>query len=121
MTRIGIVRPQAITPRLSKAGKADEIKMQIAEIKYKEQSGLISKEEAQVQIMALESKLEKIESGSVVENTDIQNSNFDPEIPTADNSEFSQNNFENSNTDSQHEQDAFFTQQGLYNKAFHNL
>lgn len=121
MTRIGIVRPQAITPRLSKAGKADEIKMQIAEIKYKEQSGLISKEEAQVQIMALESKLEAIESGSVLENSDIQNSNFDPAVQSLDNPEPSQNNFENSNTDSQHRQEAFFTQQALNNRAFHNL
>lgn len=121
MTRIGNVRPQAITTQKSNTGKAAEIKMQIAELKYKEQSGVISKEEAQVQIMALESKLEQIEYGSVQEGSDVQNSTFDPNVNSLNNPEPSQNTSENSNTDSQQRQDAFFTQQALYNRAFHNL
>lgn len=121
MTRIGTVRPQAITPQKSNTGKAAEIKMQIAEVKYKEQSGAISKEEAQVQIMALESKLEQIEYGSVQESSDVQNSTFDSDINALNNPEPSQNTLENSNNNSQYGQDAFFTQQALYNRAFHNL
>lgn len=132
MSQVGIKRYSYYTPqspRTTKGAQIAEIKMEIAKVKQQEQTGVISKEEAQMQIAMLEAKLEKLESGfqndtkgeAVVSAGDV---NFNQNVQQVNNTDASTNENPNENNDSEQKkasQDAYFDQQALYNRAFHHI
>ena len=132
MSQVGIKRYSYYTPQnqqTTKGAQIAEIKMEIAKVKQQEQTGVISKEEAQMQIAMLEAKLEKLESGfqndtkgeAVVSAGDV---NFNQNVQQVNNTDASTNENPNENNDAEQKktsQDAYFDQQALYNRAFHHI
>lgn len=100
-------------PKTSKSGEIADLKMQISKVHQKEQLGFITKEQADMEIAGLESKIAALEIGSAdaLNNEQVQDFSIPQDNPKQ----------ETCNQDSIDRQDAYFNQQATYNKALHGL
>lgn len=112
MVRIQRQSGSNFVPFKSKASVVSDLKDKIAEVNYKKNMGAISEEEANLQISALNAKIESIESGC-----DFKTMNTE-EV-------FSDNSFEPySKEDSdrlQQNHEQFMEQQATNNRFFHGI
>lgn len=99
-------------PIKSKSCVIADLKDKIADLNYKKDMGLISEDAANLQISALNAKIESIESGNdfstKVTEESSQNNDFDLRT-------------EEENTRLQEEHEMFMEQQALNNRAMHGL
>lgn len=114
MTKIRTVR--TVIPLRGLPVSTTAIRAEIAEIRYQEKIGLISKEEADMKVQMLEAKIDEIENSPV---TETQPQQVEPtlEDSLSDINEDSQNESDDDTLSS----DDYFSQQAQNNRALHGI
>ena len=114
MTKIRTAR--TVMPLRGLPVSTTAIRAEIAEIRYQEKIGLISKEEADMKVQMLEAKIDEIENSPVMETQPQQvESTPDDSLP-----EFNEDS-QNESDDDTLSSDDYFSQQAQNNRAFHNI